>query len=434
MAASDRDDLPSSVELMREISEAFASGKVTDPYPLFAERRRETPVMEGDVVAEFGAPSMAAGFDGSRPVFSLFRYDDVLAALKDAETFSSRPMSDALGPMLGKVITGLDGDEHKQLRALLMPGVAREHFDRWRDDIVVPVTRAMVAEVRDRGPGPADLTELAVRFPVRIIYEVIGFPTDDIDAFERFQSRALTILLGFGSTDPSMADKAMANMMRALEAVQAIYEDLLPIVERRRAEGAHGPDLISHLIRAEYEGARLSDEEVATFTRSLLPAAAETTTRSWGNLIVCLLERPELLKQVEADRSLIPAVINESIRYQPTAVINARLATRDVEVRGVTIPAGTGVTLVAGSGNRDENVFDDPDVFDHTRKPGKPVLTFGFGAHMCMGMNLAKLEMAAALDAVLDGLPDLRVDPDTGPPVVSGVTLRGPISLPVRWG
>jgi cytochrome P450 len=394
---------------MLEISEAFAGSLKTDPYPLFAQRRRETPVMDGDILSEFGAPSMAAGFDGSRRVFSFFRYDDVLAALKDVETYSSRPMLEAFGPLIGRVATGLDGEEHKHLRALLMPAVARENFPQWE-------------------------TSVAIQFPVRIIYEILGYPKEDVDLYEKFQVRALTILLGFGTTDPKQAEKAQANKARAVEAVQGLYDDLMPIVQQRRAEGSPGNDFIGHLLRAENDGVMMNDDEIVILSRSLLPAAAETTTRSWSNLMVCLLERPDVLEAVRADRSLIPKAINEAIRYEPTAVTGARLTTRDVELRGVQIPAGSGITLVRASGNRDEEAFPDPDAFDINRKTTKLPLSFGFGAHMCIGMNIAKLEMAAALNAILDVLPGLRADPEAEPPVITGVTLRGARTLPVLWG
>jgi cytochrome P450 len=422
-----------SADLMLEISEAFAGSLKTDPYPLFAQRRRDTPVMDGDILAEFGAPSMAAGFDGSRRVFTFFKYHDVLAALKDVETYSSRPMLDALGPLLGKVATGLDGQEHKHLRAVLMPAVARENFPQWESEIIEPVVRDLAARLPEQG-SHVDLTEFAIQFPVRIIYEILGFPKDDHELYEQFQVRALTILLGFGTTNPKMAEKAQANKVRAVRAVQGLYDDLMPIVQRRRAEGSTGNDFIGHLLRAENDGVRLTDEEIVILARSLLPAAAETTTRSFSNVVVCLLNHPEVLEEVRADRSLVPKAINEAIRYESTAVTGARLTTRDVEVGGVHIPAGSGITLVRASGNRDEEAFTDPEVFDIHRKGGKLPLSFGFGAHMCIGMNIAKLEMAAALNAVLDVLPGLRVDPDAEPPTITGVTLRGARTLPVLWG
>jgi cytochrome P450 len=431
--ATTTDPAPTSADLMLEISEAFAGSLKSDPYPLFAQRRRETPVMDGDIMKEFGTPSMAAGFDGSRRVFTFFKYADILAALKDVETYSSRPMLEALGPLLGKVATGLDGEEHKHLRAVLMPAVARENFPQWENEIINPVIQDLAAKLPEQGPH-VDLTEFAIQFPVRIIYEILGFPKDDHDLYELFQVRALTILLGFGTTNPKKADQAQANKMRAVQAVQGLYDDLMPIVQRRRAEGSQGNDFIGHLLRAENDGITLTDDEIVILARSLLPAAAETTTRSWSNLLVCLLQHPEVLEEVRNDRSLVPKAINEAVRYESTAVTGARLTTRDVEVAGVQIPAGSGITLVRASGNRDEDAFPDPDTFDIHRKTSKLPLSFGFGAHMCIGMNIAKLEMAAALNAVLDVLPGLRVDPDAEPLFITGVTLRGARTLPVLWG
>jgi cytochrome P450 len=291
----------------------------------------------------------------------------------------------------------------------------------------------MVAELKSRGGDRADLTEFAVQFPVRIIYEIIGFPTDDEAAFDRFQANALTILLGFGSTDPSKAERAQRNKLRAVKAVRDLYDDLLPIVQRRRAEGAGGNNLISHLLRAEVDGERLTDDEVVVFTRSLLPAAAETTTRSFGNLMVCLLTRPPVLEAVREDRALVMKAVTESTRFEPVSVTAARLTTRDVEVRGVSIPAGTGITLVKGAGMRDPEIWKDADTFDITRSMGKPNLSFGYGPHTCMGMNLAKLEMSSALNALLDELPGLRADEDAAPPQIRGLNLRQPVALPVRW-
>jgi cytochrome P450 len=422
-----------AADLMVELSEAFASGTLADPYPIFAERRRSTPVLAGDILAEFGSTSMAAGFDGSRPVYSIFRYDDCLAALKDDATFSSEAVGAAFRPIVGNVITGMDGEEHTRLRNLLMPGFARENFASWTEQIVEPVVRRMAQGLAEQGDR-VELTQFAVDFPVRIVYEILGFPPEDEAAFDRFQTNALTILLGFGSTDPSKAERARANRDRAVAAVRALYDDLLPIVQRRRAEGATGNSLIAHLLRAEVDGERLTDDEVVVFVRALLPAAAETTTRSFGNLMVCLLTHPEALQAVRDDRSLVMKAVTESTRFQPVSVTGARVTTRDVEVRGVTIPAGSGVTLVKGSGMRDEAVWPNPDVFDIRRAGGKANLAFGFGPHTCMGMNLGKLEMAKALEALLDELPGLRADPDAAPLEIRGVTLRQAAGLPVRWG
>ncbi|WP_157978602.1 MULTISPECIES: cytochrome P450 [Nocardia] len=425
-------EVPTPAQLMVEISEAFSAGSVQDPYPVFAKYRETEPVRHGDVLAEFGTPSMAGGFNGERDVYSVFKFEDCLTLLKDTETFPSEAVSAAFRPLLGKVVTGVDGQEHSRLRKLLMPGLGRQNFDSWGADIVEPVLRRMISELSQRGDR-ADLTEFVVNFPVRIVYEILGFPADDQERFHDFQTKALTILLGFGSTDPAKKGQAAINRERAIASVKALYDDLLPIVRRRRSEGAPGNSLISHLLRVEVDGETLTDDEVVVFTRSLLPAAAETTTRSFGNVLVLLLNRPEVLAEVRADRDLVPKTITEGTRFEPVSMVAARTATRDVEVRGVTIPEGSGVTIVKGSGLRDPDAWPNPDTFDIRRAMNKPNIAFGFGPHTCMGMNLAKLEMSKALNLMLDEFPRLRADEDAEPLAIRGANLRQPTSINVRW-
>ena len=131
------------------------------------------------------------------------------------------------------------------------------------------------------------------------------------------------------------------------------------------------------MMRAEFEGRQLTDDELTNFFRVIVPAASETTTRTWLNVMVCLLERPDVLDEVRENRELLPAAIDEGFRLQPATPILARGTTRDVEVRGVMIPAGAGVTLVTGSANRDENTFENPDEYD-LRRTGAAVADLRF--------------------------------------------------------
>ncbi|ROO88004.1 cytochrome P450 [Actinocorallia herbida] len=423
---------PTPAELMAEISESFNASTIESPYEKFAEYREKGSVHHGDILAEFGTTSMAAGFNGERDVYSVYGFEDCLAVLKDSETFPSEAVSAAFRPLLGKVITGVDGAEHTRLRKLLMPGLGRDNFSVWGSTIVDPVLRRLVGDLKDRGTR-ADLTAFVVDFPVRIVYEILGFPTEDEARFHDFQTKALTILLGFGTTDPAKRERAAANRERAIASVKALYDDLLPIVQRRRAEGATGNSLIEHLLRTEVEGESLTDDEVVVFTRSLLPAAAETTTRSFGNALVLLLNRPDVLARVRADRGLVDKAITEATRYEPVSVMAARTTAREVVLGGVTIPEGAGVSVVKGSGLRDPKVWPDADVFDVDRRMNKPNIAFGFGPHTCMGMMLAKLQMGKALNLLLDELPDLRADDEAEPMRIRGANLRQASAITVRW-
>ncbi|MCY1222305.1 Pulcherriminic acid synthase [compost metagenome] len=218
-----------------------------------------------------------------------------------------------------------------------------------------------------------------------------------------------------------------------MEAAQALYDVVKVVVAQRRSEGATGDDLISRLIRAEYEGRSLDDHEITTFVRSLLPAASETTTRTFGTLMTLLLERPELLARIREDRSLVPKAIDEAVRYEPVATFKVRQAAKDVEIRGVAIPQGAMVSCIVTSANRDEDAFENADTFDIDRR-AKPSFGFGFGPHMCIGQFVAKTEINCALNAILDLMPNIRLDPDKPAPEIIGAQLRGPHHVHVIWG
>jgi cytochrome P450 len=207
---------------------------------------------------------------------------------------------------------------------------------------------------------------------------------------------------------------------------------VIKLVAQRRAEGANGDDLISRLIRAEFEARRLDDMEIATFVRSLVAAGGETTTRTFSSVMTLLLQRPELLARVRDDRSLVSKLIDEAIRFEPTSTVKVRQAARDVEIGGVMIPQGALVQCVIASANRDEDIFENADEFDIDRKL-KPSFTFGYGPHMCIGQFVAKLELSAAVNAVLDLFPNVRLDPDQPAPQIQGGQLRGASSIPVIW-
>lgn len=400
------------------------SGGAIDPYQIFAELRRTDPVLQGDILERFGIPSRAAASDGSRAVVSLFRYRDIMQVLRDPASFTSGLLLEGLGAFLGRIVTGLDGAEHRRIRALLQPAFAPAILKSWDAELVRPTIDTMLEQLAPNGSCDL-LRDFAMHFPVRIIYAVLGLP-DEPAAMERFSNWALAILAG-PQADPA---KAALTRTAAFRAAQDLYDHVLPIVAARRAAGAEGNDMIAHLLRAEVDGRCLDDAEVASFIRMLLPAAAETTTRSFANVMTLLFQRPALMARVRADRSLVPALINETMRFETPIVFLARQAAVDTEIGGVAIPAGSGITLVTGSGNRDEEAFANGDVFDIDRKT-VPALGFGFGVHMCIGMVIAKMEMQAALNGLLDRFPNLA---PIGPaPMIVGAHFRSPAALPVRW-
>lgn len=406
-----------------KVSATFG-GNVDDPFPIYRERRASMPVMVGDIVTEFGSPSFTT-MQKPRPVYTLFKYHDVMTALKDPSKFSSGFLMETgmASFMDGFALTAMDGDPHRKARGLLQPCFAPNVLKAWREQRIEPAIRGeFVAPLVKRGKAEL-VADMALMFPIRVIYDLLGFPNDP-EALASFASTALRVL-GGASPDPEAKRGAMV-------AAKELYDSTLPIVQARRAAGGQGDDLISRLIHSSFEGSTLSDHQITMFARMLLPAAAETTTRTFSTLMTLLLERPELLERIRQDRSLVGKAIDESIRYEPVATFKVRETEHDVEFRGVQIAKGSLLSLCVASANRDDEVFEDGDTFNIDR-PAKMSFGFGFGAHMCVGLFIAKAEIEVALNAMLDLMPNLRFDPDYPKPVIRGIQLRGPDAVHVVW-
>lgn len=402
-------------------------GSDVDLHAIYRDMRRNSPVIAEDFMARLGVPNIA-GLDANRPTFTLFKYKDVMSVLRDATHFTSGFIAEGLGAFFdGLILTGMDGEVHRRARSLLQPVFMPDVVNRWRETKMAPIVRSEYIEpmVPKRR---ADLMDFGLHFPIRLIYSLIGFPDNRPEQIEQYAAWALAILAG-----PQVdAEKAAQARKAAMEAAQALYDAVkLEVIEVRK-NGAQGDDLISRLIRAEYEGRSLDDHEVATFVRSLLPAAGETTTRTFGSLMVALLERPELLERVRADRSLVPKAIDEAVRFEPVATFKVRQAAQDTEIGGFRIPKGAMVQCIVSLANRDEEVFENSENFDIDRKL-KPSFGFGFGPHMCIGQFIAKVELAVAVNTILDLLPNLRLDPEMPRPQIVGAQLRGPHALHVIW-
>lgn len=408
------------------ITDTFG-GDFADVHSLYRELRRTTPVMEGDILARYDVPSQADYSGLGREVYTLFKHEDVSAVLRDPSTYTSGLLNEGIGQFLGGfMLTAMDGEEHKLARNLLAPAFSPVALKKWRDLVKPVVVRELIAPLT--AAKRCDLiADVLLPAPIRLIYEILGFPNDPAQV-EQFAAWAMRILVG-PQRDP---EKAKITMEAAFKASHDIHEHVMRIVAARRTAGAEGNDLIAHLLRANYAGRTLSDEEISAFVRQLLPAAAETTTRSFGSMLVAVLQRPALLARVRADRSLIPKVIDEGMRWETAAQFLARQCAKDVEIRGVKIPKGAALSLACGSANRDEAVFDNPDEFDIDRAR-KPNIGFGYGAHLCLGMMVAKMEMDCLLDAMLDAWPGLRLDPQAPPPQIVGMQLRGPRAVHVVW-
>jgi cytochrome P450 len=386
------------------------AGDVRDPYPDFAEKRRNEPVWKGTLVNTALYP------EGIEPgdEWVAFRYDDCSRILRDPVTFTSTGYDASIGMVMGHMILAMDDPEHRRHRNLVTGAFRERSLARWEPAFVAPICHELID--RFAGDGHAELVrQLTFEFPVRVIARILGLPEEDFARFQRWSIE----LIALG-----------ADIERGLAASASLRDYFAGIVAERRAEPRD--DVISDLVTAEIDGERLDDEAIYSFLRVLLPAGAETTYRSSGSLLFLLLTHPEQLAAVKHDRSLLAQAMEEGLRRETPLLSINRTATRDVEIAGVTIPAGGSISTCLGSANHDETRWDDPERFDIFR-PAVPHLSFAHGPHMCLGMHLARLETRVMMNAVLDRLPGLRLDPDGDDPHIHGRIFRSPTSLPVLF-
>jgi cytochrome P450 len=392
-----------------EVFDDAVAGDARDPYPELALARSAHPVQRLD--------TSNMPHDDAHPVFFVYRYEDVFEVLRDGETFSSAHIIELImGDVMGKhIMLGMDNPEHRRYRALVSTAFSQKTLARWESELIEPTASELIDAFAGRGRAEL-VREFTFPYPTKVIASLLGLPREDYRQFQRWSIGILNIL--------SQRDQAIA-------ASAEVKEYLAGILAERRREPRE--DLISDLAQAELDGERLTDEEIFSFLRLLLPAGVETTYRSTGNLLFSLLSRPGQLDAVRADRSLVPRAIDEALRFETPLLNITRLATRDTVLSSVDIPAGSTILVMLAAANRDEARWPDPDGFDIFREP-RLHISFGQGPHICIGMHLARVEMRLALNLLLDRLPGLRLDPDGDDPHIRGQVFRSPTSLPVLFG
>lgn len=409
------------------VTKGYAGAAPANPYPMFDEKRALCPVMQGDLLQENSVPSMADYMRTGRPVVTLYRYKDIHAVLMNPTDWLSYIVGDGFGAAVDNLLlTAMDGEEHHSYRKTLQKPFARGQIRKLMDPLIRPVVvKEFVEQLRPKGKADL-LREFALPFPIRAMYAYFGFPHDE-DLLGNLASWAIKVVAA-PQADPEIAK---VTIPQSMVAGQSMYDTLLPIVKQYRERGEMRNDILGYMMQAEHEGEKFSDEEIANFIRMLLLAAGETTTRSFANMMVQLLEASDVLEEVRRDRRLVHKAVMETMRRDPTAGAVARIAARDMEIGGRPIPKGTAVLCSIASANRDPEVYEDPDRL-WLQRPMRPLLSFGFGPHMCMGMHMALAELEVALEEILD-LPNLRFDPDYPRPEIRGLNMRGPDALHVIW-
>ena len=392
------------------VFDPFSADFFSGPYETYRRLRDEAPVYHSEKY----------GF------WALSRYSDVAAAIRDTETYSSaRGVSLDMfleEPMEGMpdLVIMMDPPDHTRMRKLV-----NKVFTPRAVMSLEPMIRATITEFADR----LDLTsfdavqDFTALFPVEIISAMLGVPREDRQRVRHWIDRALT--RAPGDFRPS-EDGTAAN----IESGLYYYE----LVQQRRAEPQD--DMISRLIEVEVERddggvAQLTDLEITGFLSLLGGAGAETVTKVVASALVLLSQRPEQWRMLRDDRSLVPTAFEEVLRYEGPVGYLIRWSTREIELHGHTIPKHVPVMLVTGAATRDERAFDDPDVFDITRKPAGFNLGFGYGAHSCLGAALARMEGRIAMEILLDRMPAFEVD-HSALQRVNMTNVMGYSNVPVR--
>jgi cytochrome P450 len=405
-----KDDIPESV---RDAQERFDAGMGADgdasPYPMLRQLREKAPVHPG--WKEMGVPECTGDGPG---VFTAYSFDAVKSVFTDNKSFSTRCYEAIVRPLQGPTILEMDGHEHQVYRKLHEYAFARPSMRRWESELVGPLVERRIERIRSA--KRADLVaEVFMPIPVRVIAALLGLPDGDVPEFHRLGID----LLGFRH-----------DMDRALRASVQLREYFVGILAERRREPRD--DMVSVLAKAELDGVRLSDEQIFGFMRNLLPAGAETTSRSTASLALGLLTHPDQLEAVQADRTLLSQAIEEGIRWETPLLTFMREVTGDIDFFGLRVPAGSTMAVNLGSANHDETRWDHPERFDVFRDR-KPHIGFGHGAHVCIGMHLARLESMKIFNTLFDRLPGLRLDLDAPEPYVAGMYFRSPPRLDVVW-
>ncbi|HET7737263.1 MAG TPA: cytochrome P450 [Tepidiformaceae bacterium] len=350
----------------------FAEMLATDPFPLYANFRQIAPVTKIEAIG----------------LWLILKYDDVVRALRDPETFSSVVGARQIaGEELPPTMLFNDPPVHTRMRALVQKAFTPRVVELQRAAIQER-TDALVAAMLEHEVVDV-VEELAYPLPITVIAKMLGVEDGDMPTFKRWSDDILDNIVPIVMTGD---DTALASTNVEFDAY--FHEQ----IERYRRHPEE--NLLSGLIDVETDEGHLSEDELLMFCRLLLVAGNETTTGLIVNAIRAFAEFPDALARLRGDMSLLPSAMEETLRFYAPFQAVFRRVTRDVELRGVTIPAGERCLVMLASANRDEEVFERASEFVIDRDPNRHV-SFGMGIHYCLGAPLARLEADIALRTLI---------------------------------
>jgi cytochrome P450 len=401
--------------------------QLTDPFPVWKEAQDTCPV--------FFAPEFK--------VWTATRYEDVVRILEDPETFANGGTLGGHrvpakyraefpdGVWSNSALINRDGEDHKKAKVLAQRAFIPSRVTRMR-----PAMEALADELLDplveRGHGDL-MNEFANPFTIRTITRSLGLPMADAARIRQVTEDALVILTPGNDDGDDDGDDAgfTSDQLERFDRVVEFNRHLRTVIAERRSAPDDG--VISALVHARIDGEQLSDDEVAGMVLEQLIAGNDTAANMIGHAVYYLSRQPELWRAVAADLSLIPRVVEETVRRRSPSKGLFRRATRDVTLGGVVIPAGHLVHVLWAAANTDERQFPDPLAMDLTRDNIETHVGFGRGEHRCLGPLVARLEGLVALEAVFRRLGDVTItepEPLRYAPALTNVSL---MSLQAAW-
>lgn len=361
-----------------------------DPYPLYAHLRTTMPIV----------------YDEPTDVWLVSRYVDVKAALLHPGA-SNNNYSWQIGPLLGHTIVSMDGCEHAQHRAILNPMFRSKALAVFEASIT-SVATDLLANIC--GQHQVDLvSHFTATLPVKVMARALGIPAETEEEIMKLKRWCAVgfAYLGNYRQDPALLTGGLSNRDR-------FYDFLQPHIDVRRTEPRD--DLISHLLAAQIDGQPLSDTYIRAYSAILMTAGSMTTVATLSNLIVNLLNEPDIKEAVIANPDLMDKVLIETLRRNPPMQLVLREAREAMELPSGTIPAGATLACLIGSANRDPGRFPDPDTFNMSR-PNQATTHFAFGAgrHLCLGAQLASMEITIGARMLLENFPNVDWAPGFRP-------------------
>ena len=389
-------DLGSSATYLPGVPfETFAHLRATSPVHRFPEAPRKLLGFNGEWV-----DSVGPGY------WAVTRHADVVHVSRHPELFSSwlggtqifDPPNQMELDNFRQMMLNMDPPQHSKLRRIVQKAFVPRAIERLKESVDENAAE-IVDEFAARGGGDF-VEDVAAELPLRVLADLLGVPRDDRHLLFDWSNRLI------GSDDPEFGG---GDPMQFAAAFMEMFSYGNDIAEDRRANPRD--DLVSVIANAEVEGERLTQVEFNMFWLLLVIAGNETTRNLLSGGTLALIEHPDQLERLVADRDLLPTAIEEMLRFVSPVIHFRRTATQDTEIGGQPIAEGDKVVVYYGSANRDGDVFERPDEFDVGRTPNEHV-AFGVGPHFCLGAHLARQEIGAMFSLLLDRAPRLAL---TGP-------------------